>query len=93
MVKGLLIQTVGTAIKILTLKRIANKAASNIWKGIGITAQNKPIAIAPDTDRRFICQIPGSCSFGPSFFISGFSVMLVGCGINFLIIFLGISRL
>ncbi len=60
MVNGLVIQTSTTEIGKLQRKIKAKKAATTIWKGIGIKAQNTPTKKAIETERRFKCQRLGS---------------------------------
>jgi len=60
MVSGLVSQTSPTAIGRLALEGRAQTAAASICIGIGIMAQNKPIAIARDTECRLRCQRLGS---------------------------------
>ena len=62
MVTGLLTQTRAIESKILDEKRTASIAAKIVWKGIGIKAQNKPIAKALEMVRLFHFQDMGHAS-------------------------------
>ena len=50
MVNGLDIQTSMTEIGIFALNMMANAAARTICEGIGMNAQNRPIAAARETE-------------------------------------------
>ena len=58
---GLFIQTRAIESKILEEKTTASTAAKSVWRGIGIKAQNKPIAKALEMVRLFHFQRYGAC--------------------------------
>ena len=90
---GFVIQTNGTAIRMLTRNIIASSAAINIWNGKGINAQNNPTATAPAQEFLFICHNDGSFNTSPNTPIILLFIMVLGLGKNFLINFFGISVL
>ncbi len=87
---GFVIQTKGTAIRMLTRKIIANNAAITIWNGKGINAQNNPTAIAPEHVFLLMCHKEGLCKTSPKIPTSLLFIMVSGFGKQFLMSFFGI---
>ena len=63
------------------LKSIASAAALNVWIGIGMNAQNTPIAAPPADERLCICHIFGSCKYSSNSRMILLDAILSLCGI------------